>query len=64
MNILVLDVYPKKTYRISKDQNGAYGTANNYGKGFFCKVFKRLKSSFIQGIYVLIIIEKRVKLKN
>ena len=31
MNILVLDVYPDVDYRISKDQNGGYGTANNYG---------------------------------
>ncbi len=47
MNILVLDVYPKKTYRISKDQNGAYGTANNYGKGFFCKVLSNLVKNSI-----------------
>ena len=35
MNILILDAYPKKNYRISKDQNGAYGTANNYGTSLF-----------------------------
>ena len=30
MNILVLDIYPSTNHRISKDQNGGYGTANNY----------------------------------
>ena len=29
--VLILDVYPNKNYRISKDQNGGYGTANDYG---------------------------------
>ena len=38
MHILILDVYPKKNYRISKDQNGAYGTANNYGTSLFSKL--------------------------
>ena len=38
MKILLLDVYPKKDYRISKDQNGAYGTANNYGTKLFSKI--------------------------
>jgi len=33
MKILLLDVYPNKPYRINKDQNGGYGTANNYGFG-------------------------------
>ena len=47
MNILVLDVYPKKKYRISKDQNGAYGTANNYGKGLFCKILSNLVKNSI-----------------
>jgi radical SAM superfamily enzyme YgiQ (UPF0313 family) len=31
MKILVLDVYPDQPYRISKDTNGGYGTANDYG---------------------------------
>ena len=30
MKILILDVYPKTDYKISKDQNGGYGTANNH----------------------------------
>ena len=38
MKILILDVYPEKNYRISKDQNGAYGTANNYGSGLISLV--------------------------
>ena len=38
MNILILDAYPKKNYRISKDLNGAYGTANNYGTSLFNKL--------------------------
>ena len=42
MKILILDVYPKKNYRISKDQNGAFGTANNYGTGIISVVLKKL----------------------
>ena len=38
MNILILDVYPETPYRISKDQNGAYGTANNYGSGLISRL--------------------------
>ena len=37
MNILVLDIYPSTNHRISKDQNGGYGTANNYGNSIFGK---------------------------
>lgn len=42
MKINLLDVYPDKPYRISKDQNGAYGTANNYGNGksLICKLLR------------------------
>ena len=40
MNILILDVYPDTPYRISKDQNGAYGTANNYGDGFISRLLR------------------------
>ena len=29
--ILILDIYPRANYRISKDLNGGYGTANDYG---------------------------------
>ena len=47
MKILLLDVYPKKDYRISKDQNGAYGTANNYGTRLFSKIIKKIVKSSI-----------------
>ena len=40
MKILILDVYPEVNYRISKDQNGGYGTANDYGDSFFSKILK------------------------
>lgn len=42
MNILLLDVYPDVNYRISKDQNGGYGTANNYGDTITSKIIKKL----------------------
>jgi anaerobic magnesium-protoporphyrin IX monomethyl ester cyclase len=38
--ILVLDVYPNVNYRISKDQNGGYGTANDYGDSLLSKFIK------------------------
>ena len=47
MNILILDVYTKTSHRISKDQNGAFGTANNYGSGLVAQVLKRLVKSSI-----------------
>ena len=37
MNVLFLDVYPSNKFRISKDQNGGYGTGNNYGNTLFTK---------------------------
>ena len=40
--ILVLDVYPNVDYRISKDQNGCYGTANDYGDSILSKLLKFL----------------------
>tara|TARA_Y100000591_G_C21829151_1_gene698528 strand:+ start:145 stop:1473 length:1329 start_codon:yes stop_codon:yes gene_type:complete len=40
MKILILDVYPDVGYRISKDQNGGYGTANDYGDSLFSKILK------------------------
>ena len=38
--ILILDIYPKVKYRISKDLNGGYGTANDYGDGWFSQLLK------------------------
>ena len=40
MKVLILDVYPNTSYRISKDQNGGYGTGNDYGNGFVSKLLK------------------------
>ena len=47
MNILVLDVYPDVDYRISKDQNGGYGTANNYGNTLFTRFLKLIVNKSI-----------------
>ena len=41
------DVYPKTPYRISKDQNGSYGTANNYGQGFVSRILRFLVKNSI-----------------
>ena len=40
ISILILDIYPKVNYRISKDQNGGYGTANDYGDSLLSKILK------------------------
>ena len=37
MKILILDIYPKKPYRISKDNNGGYGSSNRYGSNLISK---------------------------
>ncbi len=42
MNILILDPYPKKSYRISKDTSGGYGTGNDFGDSFLPKTLKKL----------------------
>ena len=47
MKILILDVYPDKPYRISKDQNGGYGTANNYGNSFISKLLRGIVKNSI-----------------
>tara|TARA_Y100001970_G_C14255829_1_gene875298 strand:- start:2209 stop:3534 length:1326 start_codon:yes stop_codon:yes gene_type:complete len=36
--VQILDVYPNKNFRISKDQNGGYGTANDYGDNLILKI--------------------------
>ena len=48
MNILLLDVYPHVNYRMSKDQNGGYGTANDYGKTLFTKFLKFVVNKSIE----------------
>ena len=64
MKILVLDVYPKTKYRISKDQNGAYGTANNYGSGIISRVLKYIVKNSIDfpPLYSVYVIGQLVKL--
>jgi radical SAM superfamily enzyme YgiQ (UPF0313 family) len=42
LNILVLDPYKQAQHRICKDNAGAYGTANQYGDNFFCKILNFL----------------------
>lgn len=39
--VLVLDVYPSVPYRVSKDTNGGFGTANDFGDSIFCQALKR-----------------------
>lgn len=41
MKICIIDVYDNVDFRISKDQNGQYGTANDYGSGLFAVVLKK-----------------------
>lgn len=38
MKILILDPYPVRPYRISKDTSGGYGTANRFGDGIVSRV--------------------------
>ena len=41
--ILILDLYPKTSYRISKDTSGGYGTGNDFGsKKFIPRMLKYL----------------------
>lgn len=43
MNVLILDPYPIKKYRVSKDTNGGFGTANDYGDGLVARSLSLLK---------------------
>lgn len=45
MKILILDPYPKRPYRISKDTSGGYGTANRFGDGLASRMITRLFSN-------------------
>ncbi len=38
MRVLVLDVYPDRPYRVCKDNNGGFGTANDYGDGLVARL--------------------------
>ena len=64
MKILILDVYPKTKYRISKDQNGGYGTANNYGSGIISRILKYIVKNSIDfpPLYSVYVIGQLVKL--
>lgn len=42
MKILVLDPYPVRPWRISKDTSGGYGTANRFGDGLVAGLLTRL----------------------
>ncbi len=42
MKILILDIYKKKSYRISKDTSGGYGTGNDLGDTIVPNVLKKL----------------------
>jgi len=54
MKILIIDIYPKKKFRIIKDTNGQYGTANDFGDNFFSKFLKfySKRNLFWPPIYV------------
>jgi anaerobic magnesium-protoporphyrin IX monomethyl ester cyclase len=41
MKFLILDIYSKENFRISKDQNGGYGTANDYGNSFLANILNK-----------------------
>ena len=54
MKIMFLDIYPKKKFRIIKDTNGQYGTANDFGNGFIANLLKYFtkKNLFWPPLYV------------
>jgi len=56
MKILLLDVYIKDAkYRICKDTNGSYGTANDYGDSLFPKLLSKIakNTNFWPPIYLM-----------
>ena len=55
MKILILDIYKKVNYRISKDTSGGYGTGNDFGEGFVAQYLKKLKK-FMIGHHCLLLI--------
>ena len=42
MKVVILDVYRKSPYRISKDTNGGYGVENDMGSGFIPGLLSRV----------------------
>ena len=56
MKVLLLDVYIKDSkYRICKDTNGSYGTANDYGDSLFPKLLTKIakNTNFWPPIYLM-----------
>ena len=56
MKILLLDVYIEDAkYRICKDTNGSYGTANDYGDSLFPKLLSKIakNTNFWPPIYLM-----------
>ena len=56
MKILLLDVYIEDSkYRICKDTNGSYGTANDYGDSLFPKLLSKIakNTNFWPPIYLM-----------
>ena len=56
MKVLLLDVYIKDAkYRICKDTNGSYGTANDYGDSLFPKLLSKIakNTNFWPPIYLM-----------
>ena len=63
MKVLIVDPYPTVSYRISKDQNGGFGTANNYGDDFFSKTISKFVKNSIDfpPFYIVQIIGELLK---
>ena len=56
MKVLLLDTYIQNAkYRICKDTNGSYGTANDYGDSIFPKILSKIakKTNFWPPIYLM-----------
>ncbi len=47
LKILFLDIYKNAEYRVNKDVNGGFGTANNYVGGFFTKLLAKYQKDSI-----------------
>jgi radical SAM superfamily enzyme YgiQ (UPF0313 family) len=63
MRILIIDPYPKVSYRISKDQNGGFGTANNYGDDIFSRIISKFVKNSIDfpPFYIVQVIGELLK---
>jgi len=63
MKILIVDPYPNVSHRISKDQNGGFGTANNYGDDIFSKIISKFVKNSIDfpPFYIVQVIGELLK---